>query len=165
MAISLNSLSETVSETPRVNISLNGKQIEHIIDTGATVNVLSRSAYESLNIKPKLRATKTRLRAFNTDKKLELFGEFEIELEHDNKFTSKMEDAKKIVENFLPGCDVFRKCDYSDTDYLSNMFGCLFSSCGRWPSGTEYSTFNQSCSDVSVLESQLGISIPRGSYL
>ena len=92
-------------ETPRVKLLLNGNQIEHIIDTGATVNVLSRSAYESLNVKPKLKPTNTRLKAFNTNKKLELLGEFEIELNINNKYAIAsyvvLADDNEKVENLL----------------------------------------------------------------
>lgn len=61
---------------------------------------------------------------------------------------------------FAPHCDRIRKCDYSSADYLSNMFGCLFASCGRWPAETNYATFNKSCTDKAELSRQLGIEIP-----
>jgi hypothetical protein len=65
------------------------------------------------------------------------------------------------AEGLLPGCDRIKKCDYSSADYLSNMFGCLFASCGRWESGTEFATFNESCSNPEMIEEQTGIVIPR----
>lgn len=73
----------------------------------------------------------------------------------------------KLVEvgsKFKPSCDFIKNCDYSKADYLSNMFGCLFASCGRWPSGTKYATFNESCSDRRELEQQLGIKIPQSTH-
>lgn len=65
-----------------------------------------------------------------------------------------------LAEFLRPGCDSARSCTYSKNYYLSNVFGCLFSGCGRWQSGTEYSTFNESCTDKNELEKQLKIKIP-----
>lgn len=65
-----------------------------------------------------------------------------------------------LAEVFKPFCDILKKCDYSSADYLSNMFGCLFAGCGRWPDETDFATFNQSCTDRKELEKQLGINIP-----
>jgi len=67
------------------------------------------------------------------------------------------------IKGFLPGCDIKEECDYSTDYYLSNMFGCLFASCGRWPAGTDYATFNKSCTNLSDLEEQLNLVIPGGS--
>ena len=67
-----------------------------------------------------------------------------------------------LLANYLrPGCDGSRSCQYSKSYSLSNAFGCLFSGCGRHKSGTEYATFNESCSDVNEIESQLKIKIPK----
>jgi len=68
--------------------------------------------------------------------------------------------AKELV----PGCDKIKKCDYSSADYLSNMFGCLFASCGRWKSETDFATFNESCSTPEQISEQLGIIIPMSDY-
>lgn len=66
-----------------------------------------------------------------------------------------------LAEYLRPACDGAKRCLYSKSYELSNAFGCLFSGCGRWDSGTKYSTFNESCSDVSEIEKQLKIHIPR----
>jgi len=71
-----------------------------------------------------------------------------------------IKDGVEEAVSWLPDCDKAQVCNYSDSDYLSNLFGCLFASCGRWPSGTDYATFNQSCSDKSEIEKQLNIIIP-----
>lgn len=63
---------------------------------------------------------------------------------------------------FKPFCDVIQKCDYSQADYLSNMFGCLFAGCNRWPDESEFASFNESCTDKKELEDQLEIEIPNG---
>jgi hypothetical protein len=67
-----------------------------------------------------------------------------------------------LIANYLrPACDRAKKCLYSKSYALSNAFGCLFAGCGRWPAGTEYATFNESCSDILEIEKQLNIHIPR----
>jgi len=68
------------------------------------------------------------------------------------------------AEDFKPFCDVIKKCDYSQADYLSNMFGCLFASCGRWPAESDYASFNESCSNVVEIEKQLNIRIEKSEY-
>lgn len=70
----------------------------------------------------------------------------------------------KEAESFRPGCDVIGKCDYSSADYLSNAFGCLFAGCGRFPSHTDFASFNQSCTTPEVMKEQLGIDCVRSSY-
>jgi len=67
----------------------------------------------------------------------------------------------EVAKIWLPECDNKKKCVYAESDYLSNMFGCLFAPCGRWPAGTKYASFNTSCSDIKVIEDQMGIVIPR----
>jgi thymidylate synthase ThyX len=67
-----------------------------------------------------------------------------------------------LMSNYLrPACDKAKKCLYSKSYELSNSFGCLFAGCGRWPSGTEYATFNESCSDKKEIEKQTGMKIPN----
>ena len=67
-----------------------------------------------------------------------------------------------LMANYLrPGCDFNHKCGYAKNYALSNAFGCLFAGCGRYPSGTEYATFNTSCTDMEAMRLQLGIDIPR----
>jgi thymidylate synthase ThyX len=59
-----------------------------------------------------------------------------------------------------PGCDFAKKCTYNNAYNMSNMFGCLFAPCGRNKGETsEYAEFNNSCTDKSKLELQLGIHI------
>mgnify|MGYP001563592153 CR=1 FL=1 len=61
-----------------------------------------------------------------------------------------------------PSCDWGHVCQYHKAYSLSEAFGCLFKSCGRNPdkSGRDYSTFNYSCSDESLISAQLQIKIP-----
>lgn len=70
----------------------------------------------------------------------------------------------ELANNFLPSCDNLKRCDYSSADYLSNMFGCLFSGCGRWKDESGFATFNESCTNIKELELQLGIQIPKSEH-
>jgi len=64
-----------------------------------------------------------------------------------------------LAEYLRPACDYVKKCVYAKSYGLSNAFGCLFAGCGRWEAGTEYATFNESCSDKETIEKQLNIKI------
>ena len=68
------------------------------------------------------------------------------------------------AKGFRPGCDLIKKCDYAAADYLSNAFGCLFAGCGRFPSKTDFASFNQSCTTPELIKEQLGITCVRSSY-
>lgn len=70
----------------------------------------------------------------------------------------------KLAENFKPGCDTIKKCDYASADYLSNAFGCLFAGCNRWKSHAEYASFNSSCTTPKMLEDQLNLHIFKSEY-
>jgi len=62
----------------------------------------------------------------------------------------------------VPGCDMSKRCQYHKSYTLSEMFGCLFRGCGRWPDDDyEYATFNNSCSDYDTIENELGYTLPK----
>lgn len=71
----------------------------------------------------------------------------------------------KEAEQFLPGCDLLKECDYSSADYLAQSFSCLFAGCNRWPDkNTGYASFNHSCTTAKELEKQIGINIVKSEY-
>ena len=70
-----------------------------------------------------------------------------------------------LLSKYLrPSCDWVGKCTYHKAYSMSEAFGALFDTCGRWPDGDEYKYFHQngSCSDYKTIASQLGIYIPAG---
>lgn len=75
-----------------------------------------------------------------------------------------IKEGIEIAKEFLPACDKLGYCDYSSADYLSNMFGCLFKGCGRWPDKSSFASFNESCTTNELLESQLGIEIQKSKH-
>ena len=61
-------------------LKINGVKVEFLIDTGASVNILTQKDYEFLCTKSKdeisLRKTKTRIYAFDSSEPVELRGKF-----------------------------------------------------------------------------------------
>jgi len=66
-----------------------------------------------------------------------------------------------LLAAFLrPACDWAHRCIYHKTYSLSELFGCLFGECGRWPVEYHYSTWPQPCCTQRDLEADLGFNIP-----
>jgi thymidylate synthase ThyX len=62
-----------------------------------------------------------------------------------------------------PSCDNKGICEYHNDYAMSEAFGCLFKECGRNKclAIDEYASFNFSCSDKQVIETQLNLYIPN----
>lgn len=74
-------------------------------------------------------------------------------------FSQKL-GLRLIANAMRPACDFAGKCFYSKQDG-SELFGNLFTGCGRWRFGLEYSEFNKSCTDKKGLEKQMKFKIPN----
>src|SRR4030042_6528916 len=57
-----------------------------------------------------------------------------------------------IADIMRPACDRAKKLFYAKSDG-SELFSNLFAGCGRWPSNSDYSEFNKSCTDRETLMS------------
>jgi thymidylate synthase ThyX len=90
------------------------------------------------------------------------FGEEEfivgIHWEIRNIFQKKLK-WNLIANAMRPACDFAHKCLYSKGDG-TELFGNLFAGCGRWPSKSDYSEFNKTCTNKENLELDMGIRIP-----
>ena len=76
-----------------------------------------------------------------------------------------IEDKFPLIASHLkPGCDYAKRCTYHQSYTLSEMFGCLFAGCGRWPDENEYSTFNGSCSNYDTMAEQGGIQLRSPTF-
>jgi thymidylate synthase ThyX len=64
-----------------------------------------------------------------------------------------------------PACDFAKTCVYHKTYALSQVFGCLFAPCSRWPPGEEiYATFkNESASNPDEIMRDLNVLIYKPS--
>lgn len=61
-----------------------------------------------------------------------------------------------------PGCDWSKSCQYHQQYGLSELFGCLFTGCGRHPvaGGEKYAEFNRACSTATEIAHDTGLQIP-----
>lgn len=72
-----------------------------------------------------------------------------------------MWDQYPLLAAYLrPACDWAGKHVCTKAYQMNELFGNLFADCGRFPSSTTYSTFNESCSNYDTLEKQLGWHYP-----
>ena len=62
-----------------------------------------------------------------------------------------------------PGCDFAGKCQYHQSYQLSELFGALFSGCGRHKveEGEKYTEFNRACSTEEEVGEDLGFKLTR----
>ncbi|MBZ4649275.1 FAD-dependent thymidylate synthase [Thermosipho sp. (in: thermotogales)] len=77
-----------------------------------------------------------------------------------------LKDKFPLLAIYLrPSCDRTKRCQYHESYSLSEMFGCLFKSCGRNSDNSPYvyATFNRACTVKDVLEEQLGFKIPNSN--
>lgn len=63
-----------------------------------------------------------------------------------------------------PGCDYAQDCQYHAKYGMSELFGCLFQGCGRWPTKNRerHAEFNRACSTKGEIAKDLKIQIPNG---
>ena len=80
---------------PRMHISINGKRIRHLIDTGTNLNIVSIATFESIHPRPRLFETNTRAFAFNASTQLPIIGAFKAKVSHH----SISSDATYLVLN------------------------------------------------------------------
>ncbi|KAK7111487.1 hypothetical protein V1264_011109 [Littorina saxatilis] len=71
------------NQLPRFKVYLNGQQTTFLADSGATVNLLSRTDYESLTPKPPLSPSNVRISAYGNQHSIRAFGQFCAELHTD----------------------------------------------------------------------------------
>ena len=53
-------------DCPRALIDINGTSLDHVLDTGASINILTRRSYDSLLPKPDLQKYRRHLYAYHT---------------------------------------------------------------------------------------------------
>ncbi|XP_072048273.1 uncharacterized protein [Amphiura filiformis] len=63
---------------PRVPITINGQQTIVIVDSGATVNVMTKKQYDDLIIKPKLQRSTKKIFAYGAKKQLYTYGKIPV---------------------------------------------------------------------------------------
>ena len=78
---------------PYTHVTVLGRRIKFMIDTGSSINIINNQTYEALQ-KPKLSQSKTKIIPYGGEKSLEALGHFETVLE-----TKKLSVAKLVVVN------------------------------------------------------------------
>ncbi len=70
---------------PKRLIQVQGQQVEMIVDTGASVNILESHTYDSLRVKPTLQPTTTRVFPYGATTPLSVLGMANFELQHNGE--------------------------------------------------------------------------------
>lgn len=73
-AFILNHHSNAVAKQPRVTVAINDNMVSTLIDTGASVNVMSATTFRSLNNKPKLQNVETKIYAYGSNTPIPVVG-------------------------------------------------------------------------------------------
>jgi len=75
------------------------------------------------------------------------------------KMREEVDNKFPLIANYLrPICDRAHKCVYHDgPEGLTKYFSALFAGCGRWKTESEYSEFNNSCTDYEELKKYVKI--------
>ena len=87
---------------PRVMVKLNGVHIEHVVDTGSSLNILTRKSYESLRIKPDLKKYNRHLYAYNAETPAPVLGTFTVAAEANS---IKLDVLYIVLEEDAPHSD------------------------------------------------------------
>lgn len=89
-------------------------------------------------------------------RRLCLGEEAQIVTNHYLQKASVAERFPMLASSLVPACAHSGSCLYAKHYTLSNAFGCLFSGCDyRHPRGTNYASFNESCSDIHTLRREV----------
>jgi hypothetical protein len=94
-----------IDDSPRVMLKIAGSYVDHILDTGSTVNIMSHKVFKSLENPPRLNPTKTKVRGYNNTVPLAAIGEFWTTLNVGNKCTRAkyivVKDCAELLDNLL----------------------------------------------------------------
>lgn len=89
------------SKAPRVKVSLNDHSIEFIVDTGATVNIISQEKYNAMPNKPTLSSPVPKVFAYGSKTELHLLGKFTAQMVYKG---IKLQDTILVTLSKSPLC-------------------------------------------------------------
>ncbi|CAC5376149.1 unnamed protein product [Mytilus coruscus] len=75
-------------DQPRICVKINESNINVLIDTGSSINVIDEDTYNRMKRKPKLIATKTKVFAYGSHQNLDFVGKFDTVIETRDKLTN-----------------------------------------------------------------------------
>ena len=71
-----------------MTVKINNSNVDFLIDTGSSINILGENTFKKIGSKPKLSHSNKRVFAYGSDKTLELIGKFQATIETDSKITT-----------------------------------------------------------------------------
>ncbi|KAI7789539.1 hypothetical protein IRJ41_010502 [Triplophysa rosa] len=74
-------------QQPQTHVNVNGTKIRVLIDSGAAVNIISRTVFNTLTPQPQLEPTATRIFAYGSDAALPISGVFQCNVQASHKST------------------------------------------------------------------------------
>ncbi|VDI68014.1 Hypothetical predicted protein [Mytilus galloprovincialis] len=83
-----NTVNKVQKGQPKINVKINNSNVDILIDTGSSINVIDESTFENIKCKPKLSHADTKVFAYGSDKNLKLMGKFHATIETDHKITT-----------------------------------------------------------------------------
>ncbi|CAC5363561.1 unnamed protein product [Mytilus coruscus] len=75
-------------DQPRICVKINESNINVLIDTGSSINVIDEDTYNRMKRNPKLIATKTKVFAYGSHQNLDFVGKFDTVIETRDKLTN-----------------------------------------------------------------------------
>ena len=82
------SVNSVKSKQPRLNLTINGLNVQMLVDTGSSINVLDENTYKKLQVKPKLSKTDTEVFTYGSNTNFPLLGKFMWTIESKDKITT-----------------------------------------------------------------------------
>ncbi|XP_063436697.1 uncharacterized protein LOC134718136 [Mytilus trossulus] len=83
-----NTVNKVQKGQPKINVKINNSNVDILIDTGSSINVIDESTFENIKCKPKLSHADSKVFAYGSDKNLKLMGKFHATIETDHKITT-----------------------------------------------------------------------------
>ncbi|GFN83105.1 RNA-directed DNA polymerase-like protein [Plakobranchus ocellatus] len=93
-------------KVPTATIKLDDHPVSCIVDTGASVNILTKATFTKLKKKPVLRPSSTAIFGYNSDQRLRVLGCFTTTVKHRQKNTTAkffVVDGNSSSSNLLSG--------------------------------------------------------------
>ena len=94
------SIDSVKSKQPRLNVKVNGLNVQMLVDTGSSINILDENTYQRFQVKPKLSKTETKVFTYGSNTNFPLLGKFMGTVESKDKITT----ANFYVTKGSSGC-------------------------------------------------------------
>ena len=95
-------LADSACKIPKVTIMISNKPVSFLVDTGSTIDVISRASFERLGLSVKLGAPQRKAFAFNSSEAIPIVGTFKTTLSIKNcKTSSELSVVDANVDNLL----------------------------------------------------------------